>query len=166
MTGTVCPRMRETSGAARAHARIRRPARREREGIFIGACFWLRQEQTPAPFPGKVATLTLHFCDEVENTGARNRTGGVSLCRKDVRTPHISSRRGESVSTVATRLPRPLPSPEGVLRLVLARAPSAGCGSGLMRYRSATVADFHGIPSILQSFKRTTNGRRLRRAFL
>ncbi len=35
-----------------------------------------------------------------------------------------------------------------------------------MRYRSATVAGFHGIPSILQSFKRTTYRRTLRRAFL
>ena len=96
------------------------------------------------------------FCDEVFASNARNRDRRVSLGGQMFGL-RIEARNPAKCRTFS--LPRPLPSPEKNLRLAL---PSRECerfGLGLMRYRSATVAGFHGLPCYRKKFERTTRAR-------
>jgi len=88
-----------------------------------------------------VATLTLHFCDEVFATDARNRTGRVS-------TPGRMFGLRMSRRLVAGLLLRS-PSPATEIANWLSRASPHGVDLVLMRYRSATVAGSHGLSRCL-----------------
>jgi len=106
--------------------------------------------------------LTLHFCDEVFATGARKsrqrvstqgRVFGLRICRplaiRDLKFEISDSERGCLVSAFTGCWPIGFP-----------RVFTTRWRSGLMRYRSATVADSHGFPRCLERDKerRTSPG--------
>jgi len=99
------------------------------------------KSRTRRRFRSEVATLTLHFCDEVFATDARNRTGRVSTSGR-----MFGLRMSRRL--LAGLLLRS-PSPAIEIANWLSRASPHGVDLVLMRYRSATVADSHGLSRCL-----------------
>ena len=119
---------------------INRPGNRVSEGSFMDVCFGLRQEQAPVPSPEgqllsrfifamKFSRATCAKTNHVERVSTQGQMFGL----------RISCRRVKPA-------PSPLPSPK-VRFDWRSRAFAARRGFGMMRYRSATVAGFHGLPA-------------------
>ena len=90
----------------------------------------------------RAATLTLHFCDEDFASDVRKNQPRRTreYPRTDVRTPHVMP--------ALSQRPPPLAFTEGKFDW-RSRAFAARRWFGMMRYRSATVAEFHGFPRCL-----------------
>ena len=90
----------------------------------------------------RAATLTLHFCDEDFASDVRKNQPRRTreYPRTDVRTPHFVPAMKPAPSPLAFTRSDPIGVP--------GRSPP-GVWFGMMRYRSATVAGFHGFPRCL-----------------
>jgi hypothetical protein len=135
--------------------------------VMDSAVYGSAKSRTPRPMALE-STLTLHCCDEVFADGARNRAPRVSRFGPDVRTPHVSHVARQTTGAIASGpSPAPRRPPGPRLLLLVARAPRASSPlaftgrrsarlalpapararwGSVMRYRSATVAGFHGLP--------------------
>ena len=149
------------------------PARDRDESVHDGVLLY-GGDKSRAASATEGATLTLHFCDEVFASGARNRASRVStpgqmfglrMSPRDAHPSQSSKRQPPKPATafwtadlldMALRLVicarrarlRPSPSPSmGHEDWLCARRLTARLGS-VMRYRSATVAGFHGLPCL------------------
>jgi hypothetical protein len=107
----------------------------------MDVCFGFRQEQTPHPEPEerllsrfifamKISRATCAKTNHVERVSTQGRMFGLRISAGDL----------------------PAPSPlafTGIDADWLSRAFAARRWFGMMRYRSATVAGFHGLPRCL-----------------
>ncbi len=101
-------------------------------------CFWPGQEQT-RPVAGQRLLSRFIFAMKFSRaTRAKNLTASTrEHFRTDVRTPHVSP--------APARLPPLLAFASGPCRKLAFPRANARRWFGLMRYRSATVAGFHGL---------------------